>query len=318
MVINPRECSSWSNAIENHSQEAQKLLENALEQTNLVYPVKWLLSAGYKLSGGHYLEEISAWAEAIGASDTDVVLGNLSYELFQTGQYLVEKFPGIIGCTSVVTEVPKLGLVHVRNLDWDLEGMGQTTILLHLDTEDREIVAVTNPGFVGVLSGMVPGKFSITLNWAPPSEAPWFDFGPVFLTRWVLEHASDFDEAVAYLSDTILSSPALFTVCGINNACVIERTRKEHTVRYYDGKTPLVVTNHYVTQEFEDRNDDDILEDSEDRYQSAMKAAKRFKGNALERTLKILSGKTCLNELTVQQMAFAPAKNQYCALAFNI
>ena len=36
---------------------------------------------------------------------------------------------------------------------------------------------------VGVLSGMLPGAYSATINWAPPARAPTFRFGPTFLLR---------------------------------------------------------------------------------------------------------------------------------------
>lgn len=307
---------------ENHRGDAEELLENVLSQIQgttgkFTYILKQLLTMGYKLSGGHYTDEIKAWAEILEVSEADIITANVSYELAQAGQYLRKAFTGIMGCTSVVTEITNLGLVCVRNLDWDLEDMGWSTITLRLDSDDREIVAVTNPGLVGMLSGMVPGEFSITLNWAPPSERPRFNFGPVFLTRWVLENAADFEEAVEYLSSTPLSSPALFMVCGIDNACVVERTCKESAIRWYDGKNPLIVTNHYMTEGFEDLNDSDFIGDSLGRYQSALRAARRFKGKTLEDTLKILLGQDCLNDLTVQQMAFSPTKALYEVRAFH-
>jgi hypothetical protein len=129
---------------------------------------KAALAQGYKLSGGHFLDDIAVWAEATGRSESDVIGGNISYELAQAGAYLADRFWGLFGCTAVVLKVPGFGMVHVRNLDWSLEEMGRTTIIVRLKKRGREVVTVTNPGLVGVLSGMVPGKFSITLNWAPP------------------------------------------------------------------------------------------------------------------------------------------------------
>jgi hypothetical protein len=315
MTFRPPEYPKWYDVIENHREDAQELLSNTLEQIRLPPIAMKILSAGYKLSGGHYTEEISAWAKALDVKEDAIITGNCCYELCQAGQYLAGVFPGLIGCTSVVTEVPSLGLVHIRNLDWDLPGMGQSTVVVHLE---NDAIAVTNPGFVGALSGLnTSEKFSVTLNWAPPHETPWFNFGPVFLTRWVLENAVDFDEAVAYLSDTQLSTPALFTVCGIDNACVIERTRKDYMIRYYEGQ-PLVVTNHYLTAEFEDRNNEDFIGDSNNRYKSALKAAKRFKGKSLESSLNILDNAVCCNDITVQQMAFVPSSGAYTVRALEI
>jgi hypothetical protein len=319
MIFKPPEYSSLKEVIKNHSEDARELLENALEQvhevTGALLPiVKRGISIGYKQSGGRFMDDINAWASALGVSVADVITANVSYELFQAGQYLAELFPGLIGCTSVVTEVPGLGLAHIRNLDWELKGMGRTTVTTHFG----DVVAITNPGFVGIYSGMsISKKFSITLNWAPPSERPRFDWGPAFLIREVLVNAVDFDEAVEYLSGTPLSTPALFMICGTNNACVIERTCQESAIRWYNGKNPLVVTNHYMTQEFKHLNDVEIFEDSKYRYKEALRTARRFKDKTLKNTLKILSGESCLNDLTVQQMVFAPTKAKYVARAFS-
>lgn len=322
MILVPPVYDSLEDIIEGHAEEAQELLENTLAPLSSYVGkaasiVKWVLSRGYSLSGGFYTEEIRQWAEALDARADDIITANISYELAQAGQYLATRFPAV-GCTSVVMESPKLGLVHVRNLDWDLDGMGSSTLVRMLEDEDRQIVSVTNPGFVGVLSGMAPGDFSVTINWVPPTQRPRFDLGPVFLVRWVLENAVDFDDAVAYLSGTPLSSAVLFTVCGVDNACVIERTCKDSDIRWYDDE-PLVVTNHYVTETFENLNaDDEITEYSEERFQEALRAARRFKGKTLEGLFKVLSGVECLNDLTVQQMVFAPAAADYSVRAYDI
>ena len=319
MIFTPPEYYSLKEAIANHSEDARELLGNALDQvhevTGILTPwIKQMLSTGYQKSGGQFMDDINAWASALGVSVADVITGNVSYELFQAGQYLTDTFPGLIGCTSVVTKVPGIGLLNIRNLDWDLAAMGRTSIV----TRFNDVVAVTNPGFVGIFSGMsISRKFSVTLNWAPPSERPKFNYGPAFLIRKILETAADFDEAVESLRDIPLSSPALFMVCGTDKACVVERTCNESAIRWYDGKTPLVITNHYVAKEFKRLNDEEILEDSKNRYRNASRAARRFTGKTLESSLKILSGQACLNESTVQQMAFVPTKAKYAVRAFG-
>ncbi len=322
MILIPPVYTSFDAIVENHTEDAQELLENALapleEYTGKAAAlIKWVLSKAYSLSGGLYQDEIARWAKALEVGREDVVTANVGYELAQAAQYLSDTYFPAVGCTSVVLESQKQGFVHVRNMDWDLAEMGHSTLVRISEVEDREVVFVTNPGFVGVLSGMATGEFSVTLNWAPPSERPRFDFGPVFLLRWVLENATDFDDAVAQLSTTPLSSPALFTVCGIDNACVVERTCRDSAIRRFDGN-PLVVTNHYLTKEFEHLNDSDYIGDSDGRYKSALRAAKRFKGKKFEDLFKILSGKVCRNDITVQQMIFAPAKADYSVWAYDI
>lgn len=322
MILTPRAYDSLEDIIEGHAEEARVLLKNALEPLNaytgkIASIIEWILFRGYTLSGGLYTDEIAQWAKALGVRERDILTANVSYELAQAGRLLAARFPAV-GCTSTVMDSPEHGLVHVRNMDWDLKGMGRTSIVRLLKGKDREVVSVTNPGFVGILSGMVPGNFSITINWVPSTRRPRFDFGPVFLVRWVLENAKNFDAAVAYLSGTPLSSSVLFTVCGVNHACVIERTCKDSDIRWYDDE-PLVVCNHYITEAFDNLNvEDESTEYSRERYQKALRAARRFKGKTLERMFKVLSGEDCLNELTAQQMVFAPAAADYRVRAYDI
>jgi hypothetical protein len=42
----------------------------------------------------------------------------------------------------------------------------------------REFVTVGVPGLVGALSGMVPGAYSVTINYALPTFMPGFAFSP--------------------------------------------------------------------------------------------------------------------------------------------
>jgi predicted choloylglycine hydrolase len=211
--------------------------------------------------------------------------------------------------------------MHIRNLDWPLESMRNTTIIVNYIHDDRVVVAATYPGLVGVLSGMVKDKFSITLNWVDPVRLPGFEFGPLFLVRWVLEHAADFQEAVEYLAGTTLSCSALFMVTGPekNEACVIERTDKEAAVRFASGKS-IAVANHYICDEFIHLNSsevdpedelEDFSEGTEERYNYALGTAKKFKGKTLQSAMKILSDDPVNNFDTVQRIAFNVSTGEF-------
>lgn len=60
------------------------------------------------------------------------------------------------------------------------------------------------------LSGMVPGGYSATIDYAPPTFMPGFDFGPLFLLRHVFETCDTYDDACYTLSHTKLSANVLF------------------------------------------------------------------------------------------------------------
>jgi hypothetical protein len=174
------------------------------------------------------------------------------------------------------------------------------------------------PGHVGVLSGMLPRAYSVTINWAPPGTRPTFDFGPAFLLRDTLESCDTFEAAITALKKTPLSTSVFFTVCGTekDQACVIERTQLGAAIRAMKGSV-LVQANHHVAKRLRKHNEE-LHEREEGETES-------FYGNSsrrlytLEAALAQLSP-TCalvevgraleiapvLNEQTCQQMVFCP------------
>src|SRR6516162_8776918 len=105
----------------------------------------------------------------------------------------------MFGCTTGVRWADGLGLVHVRTLDWPLPAMGSATRLFRFRRGAREFVAVGVPSQVSVLSGMLPGAYSVSINWAPPAAMPSFEFGPAFLVRQTLETCDSYAAAVQAL-----------------------------------------------------------------------------------------------------------------------
>ncbi len=170
------------------------------------------------------------------------------------------RWPKLFGCTAGMRWFDGPGMVHVRTLDWPLVTMGHATRRFRFRRGAREFVAVGVPGHVGVLSGMLPGVYSVTINWAPPAAFPTFEFGPTFLLRDVLETCDTFDAAVERFTRTPLSTSVFFTVCGTqkDQACVIERTQRDAAVRTMAGPV-LVQANHHVAAQFL-KNNDDLLE----------------------------------------------------------
>src|SRR5262249_31060972 len=147
------------------------------------------------------------------------------------------RVPKLFGCTAGVRWADGVGMVHVRTLDWPLPAMGEATRLFRFRRGAREFVSVGVPGQVSVLSGMVPGPYSVTINWAPPAAPPSFELGPASLLRNTLEGCDGYEAAVEALRRTPLSTSVFFTVCGTERgqACVIERSQRAAVVREMDG-----------------------------------------------------------------------------------
>jgi hypothetical protein len=167
-------------------------------------------------------------------------------------------FPGIWflngsyewGCTALARddETPWL----VRTLDWPFPGLGRHIEVAHMEGAAGEFYNVGWPGFVGVLTGMAPGRFAASINQAPlwrRTSHPWLrpydmlanavatwsltHIPPNQLLRQVFEECATFDEAKARLERTPIARPAIYTLAGCKRGerCVIERTEDDHLTR---------------------------------------------------------------------------------------
>ena len=296
---------------------ARRLIEEAGSQFERVPELlRWIFARLYQRSGGLYRGEIASWAEALGVSLGTVTILNCAYELSHL------RWPKVFGCTAGLRWVDGVGMVHVRSLDWPLATMGAATCLFRFRRGAREFVSVGVPGHVGVLSGMLPQAYSVTINWAPAAAVPSFDFGPAFLLRDTLETCDSYDAAVQRLTQTRLSTSVFFTVCGTerDQACVIERTQRDAAVRTMAGPV-LVQANHHVAERF-GKNNEDILEGADDEDVFSL-AGSCKRADTLSRALaeipvactpdtvaNALNSETVLNQDTCQQMVFYPGSGE--------
>jgi hypothetical protein len=307
------EPTRWGEVASREREVASRLVKQAGAEFERVPGLVRSLFAGlYKAFGGLYAGELEAWANALGVSVGTVTMLNCAYELSHL------RWPKLFGCTAGVRWVDGLGMVHVRTLDWPLGAMGIGTRLFRFRRGAREFVSAGVPGHVGVLSGMLPGVYSVTINWAPPVAFPTFDFGPAFLLRDTLESCESYDAAARVLTETPLSTSVFFTICGTekHQACVIERTQREAAVRSMTGPV-LVQANHHVARQFVANNEDlREVEEGEEAFSiegSSLRAealARELAGIhspcKLEDAARVLDAPTVLNSLTCQQIAFCP------------
>jgi hypothetical protein len=303
----------WAEVAARETDIAGKLLqETGAEFERVPELVRSVFASLYRAFGGLYRGELESWAKALGASVGSITMLNCAYELSHL------RWPKLFGCTAGVRWVDGLGMVHVRNMDWPLDTLGAGTRLFRFRRGAREFVSVGVPAHVGVLSGMLPGRYSVTINWAPPVAFPSFNFGPAFLLRDTLEACDSYDLAVRVLTETPLSTSVFFTVCGTerDQACVIERTQRQAAVRAMTGAV-LVQANHHVAGPFAANNEDlrDVKEGEEEfsiegsglradtlaRELAAVRSPCTFEDLA-----RVLDVPTVLNPLTRQQMAFCP------------
>jgi len=335
-VIDLREAEEdrWSEVIRKEARIATSLICSATRgffgyDASCESPSGWtskairMFSGAYRFSGGHYRGELAAWSKAVGCSPGELTLLNCQYELSHLAERSGAMAQGApdwlrkllrLGCTAGAVRLGSKRVVHVRNMDWPLKLMGKATRIFRFVDGEREFVSVGVPAMVGALSGMVPGGYSATIDYAPPTFMPGFDFGPLFLLRRVLETCDTYEEACYALSHTKLSANVLFMVCSADgSACTIERTRNAFAKVPMRGGI-LAVANHYRSGKFLKENrgwDPDIIEHSKERAACMSEGLKGFGSRAaLENVACALDQDPVLNVETRQMMAFDPSSGE--------
>ncbi len=170
------------------------------------------------------------------------------------------KFPGIWllngsyewGCTALAREEAGRPWL-ARTLDWPFPGLGRHAEVAHMRGPAGEYFSVTWPGYVGVLTGMAPGRFAVAINQAPlwrRTRHPWLRFfdvaanavntwrrvreiPPDQLLRTVFEECASFAQARQRLETTPIARPVIYTLAGTQpgECCVIERTEAGFATR---------------------------------------------------------------------------------------
>lgn len=312
--LNKEEETRWAEVIKSEQKNARLMIENSTEDLGLMSKMllkifKNPIGKLYKIYGGLYINEMKAWANALDISVNEVITLNCQYEFNHL--HLSLNF----GCTAAAIWVKGLGMVHLRNMDWPLNNMGKATRIFEFKDSRRKFLTVGVPGQIGVLSGILPGAYSVTINYAPTVTNSWFSgYGPLFQLREVFENCDTFEEAVKELKNNALATNVFYLVCGIkkDQACVIERTKKESSIKYIKGSY-LTLGNHFKSKKFNDLNDDDELyEDSSAREDKLQEMLEELGTDpSLEGLASCLDEKPTLNEDTCQQMIFIPKTGQY-------
>jgi hypothetical protein len=314
----------WKPVIDKEATLARRLADEALRAIGgfykwLHWPVGAVPGRVYRLMGGLYVDELRAWGEAMNFWPSALALINCAYEL----SHLDPSYK--MGCTAGARWIDPLGMVHVRNLDWHPSTLGRGTRIFRFHGPDHDFVTVGFPGFVGVLSGMVPRRYSVTINWAPPQGIPNFEFSPAFLLRRTLETCGTYEAAIRRLETTRLSTSAFFTVVGAERgqACVIERTKVSARMRRAMGDV-IVHANDYMAVDFAGSNEairrvapDEVESEylcSQRRRVQLHEALASLPGAGSEDALMaLLRRPPLLNDQTCQQMIFYPTSGGHTA-----
>lgn len=167
-------------------------------------------------------------------------------------------------CTSGAGPDPERpGNRMLRTLDWPMIGLGKNLVVIKRTGAAGPYWDITWPGFVGVITSMAPERFSGAINQPPMrkwSSFPRLDWilnkqklwrqqtlPPSHLLRKTFDECQNFNEAKEMLTQTPISTPAFFTLSGVNpnECCIIERS--ENSGYVYNGSN--VCTNHWLSSE---------------------------------------------------------------------
>lgn len=203
-----------------------------------------LTLAWLRRSGNPYVDEIASVSRRLGRPGA--VLLNMSYEW---------------SCTScVAADRGGESMRMLRTLDWPLPGLGRSVLVARQRGAAGVYYSVTWPGYVGVLTGMAPGRFSAAINqpplrrrtpvlpmdWIIARGALWRTTGlpPAHLVRRVFDECRGYAEAKRLLIETPLCLPAFFTLAGTapGEGCIIERRETAAAVH----EAPDAISNHWV------------------------------------------------------------------------
>ena len=257
----------------------------------------------HTLLGGQHGEEVDSIAAALDVPAREVVLANAAYDISHAG------------CSTIAAATPK-GPLHARNLDWSFpRGLLKKNLIVARMTNGRRghYALVTWPGMFGALSGIAPGRFSITVNFVKHAQHS----GPLRVAAraiqgywpvaWVIrrafDEAKDFAAAVRLLEREYLMSPVLITIVGTKNdeRVCIECGPDDFALQEPEGRRPLVVTNHYQSDAMEPHNVGLEDSDTEDRHR-ALRRLLCQKAVTPANALEALSDEDVLAEDTQHQV----------------
>jgi len=184
-----------------------------------------------------YAEEIQGCAASLGVPVGWATLLNIGYEVSDA-------------CTSIVAQTADGTIIHARNLDF-WAGMGFTdslkdmTFIADFQKGGKTLFKTTSfAGYVGALSGIKPGGFSVTINTRFYHQGVWEMFYEIvaaieetnatlvsFLTRDVLTVRNNYNAALNDLSNVELIADVYYILAGVNpgQGAVISRNRMNAT-----------------------------------------------------------------------------------------
>ncbi|WP_337660370.1 C45 family peptidase [Anderseniella sp. Alg231-50] len=247
-----------------------------------------------------YWGEMQSVASRVGVPADLLLLCNAYYDVFSA----------LIGCTAFAVDTPE-GPLHARNLDWWTENrlLNETSMACRFTGAPAgEFISIGWPGYLGVLSGMAPGRFAITLNAVSSEEAAQIALPVSFLIRKTFEEAGSFGDAVERLAQAVIPGNCLLLVSGVGpgEMLVIERTPTRSAIRQAEAGR-VIVANEYLKLDAKTAPADTELQSSSCSRYDRMAILLQRPPKDLQGCIGYLRNPAVQMDITVQQMAFHTA-----------
>jgi len=142
-------------------------------------------------------------------------------------------------CTSIVAQSEGGQMFHSRNLDYNIPGLKNITVVLHFTSNGTRLYScATFLGYVGCLTGMRPQVFSVTVDERDQANGTiWENIGEALkggrsigmFLRDTLAKEDDFNSALQIITTTPLIAPVYIIVGGATagQGYVVTRNRTD-------------------------------------------------------------------------------------------
>ncbi|KQB38826.1 C45 family autoproteolytic acyltransferase/hydolase [Flavobacterium aquidurense] len=165
----------------------------------------------------------------------------------------------LVGCSSFAAWGEKSedgNLILGRNFDFYVsDAFAENKIVAFINPkEGHRFMMVTWPGMIGAVSGMNEQGLTVTIN-ASKSKIPLIAKTPIsILTREILQHAKNIEEAIAIAKKTevFVSESIMVGSANDNKAVLIEVSPKKMDVYEVPNSNQLICSNHFQGEGLKD------------------------------------------------------------------
>jgi len=199
-------------------------------------PLAWMRSGSMM-----YYNEINSVATGLGLPVFDVLLCQIAYEICAS-------------CTTIMCPEGR----HIRTMDWPLDALRNVTVRVNFQRGGATVLrTITWAGYIGVLTGLRPGGYSVSINYRPHGglgiartlvELVRCSRWPVgYLVRETMLATANYREAIDTFQRAQLISPTYICVCSSDEATVITRDTNGVAEARSSSQATLVQTNRDFT-----------------------------------------------------------------------